>query len=334
MIKFYSKTKKYNALKIACVVLISIQAFGALFLFTIKLCNNNDLAVIKKDINSENGVVSSYSKDGKSLKILSLSDLHNHSFDYANTNLIKELETIKNNESIDIISINGDMIDSFTTDAHLKNLDLLYSKLSEFNVPTFFTSGNHEWYASKGSLEKELALINKYNFTYLDYLGGSVPKNNFGEPDYFIGTDDKSFYSGNYVIYGNTLILGMKDLYNPKFKENYLFNIDNSEVSTRLEKAYQNAKLDKNFSNVKFKMLLTHRPDFYVDTYSKYGFDLVLAGHTHGGQIKIGDFGIAKNYLNGYYVDKKMYITQGLGTSNKLKIRINTTAEVSLLTIK
>ena len=33
-------------------------------------------------------------------------------------------------------------------------------------------------------------------------------------------------------------------------------------------------------------ILLAHRPD-YIDLYRQYPFDLVLSGHTHGGQVRI-----------------------------------------------
>lgn len=47
-----------------------------------------------------------------------------------------------------------------------------------------------------------------------------------------------------------------------------------------LETAF--AGLDPNACNI----LLAHRPD-YIDLYRQYPFDLVLSGHTHGGQARI-----------------------------------------------
>ncbi len=35
-----------------------------------------------------------------------------------------------------------------------------------------------------------------------------------------------------------------------------------------------------------YNILLSHRPEF-IETISQYGFDLVLSGHTHGGQLRI-----------------------------------------------
>lgn len=58
-----------------------------------------------------------------------------------------------------------------------------------------------------------------------------------------------------------------------------------------------------------FTMLLTHRPSF-VDLYKDAGFDLVLAGHAHGGQWRIPgilngvfapDEGFFPKYAGGFY---------------------------------
>jgi predicted MPP superfamily phosphohydrolase len=43
-----------------------------------------------------------------------------------------------------------------------------------------------------------------------------------------------------------------------------------------------------------FSLLLTHRPE-YINQYLNYDFDLILAGHTHGGQWRI------PGILNGLY---------------------------------
>lgn len=43
-----------------------------------------------------------------------------------------------------------------------------------------------------------------------------------------------------------------------------------------------------------YTILLSHRPE-PIQTFSKYGFDLVLSGHTHGGQVRLPFF------CNGFY---------------------------------
>jgi len=69
-----------------------------------------------------------------------------------------------------------------------------------------------------------------------------------------------------------------------------------------------------------FKILLSHRPNGF-DYAAKHNIDLMLAGHTHGGQIGIGGRSIFEQalplkYLWGSYSDgngSRLYTTSGLG---------------------
>lgn len=89
-----------------------------------------------------------------------------------------------------------------------------------------------------------------------------------------------------------------------------------------------------------FVILLVHTPD-YVEDVSVANTDLALAGHTHGGQVRI--FGYApiipsrygSRFLTGLkYNSSKipMIVTNGIGTSNK-NIRIGAPAEIVIITL-
>jgi len=84
-----------------------------------------------------------------------------------------------------------------------------------------------------------------------------------------------------------------------------------------------------------FTILLTHNPKTYdmLENKEKAKIDLVLAGHTHGGQIRI--FGIGPYTKGGlsYCNHTNMVITEGYGYS-LLPFRFGTKAECHFLTLQ
>lgn len=89
-----------------------------------------------------------------------------------------------------------------------------------------------------------------------------------------------------------------------------------------------------------FVILLVHTPD-YVEDVSIANTDLALAGHTHGGQVRV--FGVAPA-LNSHYGNRfitglaynsakvPLIVTNGIGTS-KLPIRVGAPAEIIIITL-
>jgi hypothetical protein len=90
------------------------------------------------------------------------------------------------------------------------------------------------------------------------------------------------------------------------------------------------------------RILLCHRP-YFLKQAALLGIDLVLSGHTHGGQVVLGRMGntvfapasIASKYLWGKYSEEKsqMYVSRGIGTVG-LPMRINCPPEVTRIVLK
>ena len=89
-----------------------------------------------------------------------------------------------------------------------------------------------------------------------------------------------------------------------------------------------------------FKIALIHSPEF-VDAAAENGFQLYLAGHTHGGQVCLpGGWPIIthmtryRRYARGLWRHGEMvgYTSTGVGVSG-LPVRFNTRGEVALITL-
>lgn len=94
-----------------------------------------------------------------------------------------------------------------------------------------------------------------------------------------------------------------------------------------------------------FTMLLTHRPSF-VNLYKDAGFDLVLAGHAHGGQWRVPgvlngvfapDEGFFPKYAGGFYhFDNggEMIVSRGLARESTRVPRIFNRPELVIVDLK
>jgi predicted MPP superfamily phosphohydrolase len=90
-------------------------------------------------------------------------------------------------------------------------------------------------------------------------------------------------------------------------------------------------------------ILLTHQPSpGYVEIVGRAGYDLLLAGHTHGGQINLNWFGFRLNasafetpYVSGLYRvgDLVLSVTNGLGLT-LAPFRYLAPAEITLITLR
>ncbi len=87
------------------------------------------------------------------------------------------------------------------------------------------------------------------------------------------------------------------------------------------------------------KILLTHSPDI-VTKVNLDGISLVLAGHTHGGQVKLPFIGAIYTNRSGnsvfkfvsglyFYDDTKLYVNRGIGTSS-LPLRFLSRPEITI----
>lgn len=125
---------------------------------------------------------------------------------------------------------------------------------------------------------------------------------------------------GKYAITGNSDSKNYKKIMN---KSNFNLIDDNSEL------VYYNGttpiKLTNNYENIDefFTIGLIHKPDD-IDNMNLDNINIVLAGHSLHGQIRIPFYGAvlkrngAKKYTDSYYDinNTKLFVSNGLGTEN------------------
>ena len=248
-------------------------------------------------------------KEFDGYNIVQISDLHSKSFGKNNIKLLQKIKSL----NPDIIVITGDLVDGENN-----NYDIALNFMKELTklYKVYYIIGNHE----------QKALIKKYKDEYVGYF------NELNKID-FVNLDNKKVEikkEGSKInLYGLTV---------PYSCYKYLF--DDKEITT-IDRDFLVQKLgdlDKN----QFNILLSHTP-FYFDEYEKWGADLTLCGHVHGGIIRLPFVGgllspdrkfFPKYDLGKYEKNKStMIVSKGLGGS-KVLIRVHCKPEIVSIKLK
>ena len=147
---------------------------------------------------------------------------------------------------------------------------------------------------------------------------------------------------GKYAILGNedneiiATIFNQSDFQVLRSEHDLIYKDDNNSllligISSKnkdINKAYSYFNEENHDSNI-YTITLLHEPDITDDILSKYNSDLILAGHSHNGYIRIPivNFPLytekgAKIYNQDYYRIKntKLYISSGLGTKTGIRL--------------
>lgn len=240
-------------------------------------------------------------------KILQLSDFHSNGYKDTTDIIINKIENI----NPDIVVMTGDMISWGI--GNTDELEKLINSLST-NYPIYYINGNHEQLLEITNLKEYNEFLDK-----IKNLGVTYIKDNFVE----IFKDGKSIN-----LYGIDM---------PLMESSGLY-----VKEEELDDNYINNKLSTIKSN-KFNILLAHNP-LFIDDYSRWGADLVLSGHMHGGIIRfpIIDKGLLSpekrcfpKYDAGEFKvgDTTMIVNRGIGISS-INLRIFNKPEISVITLK
>ena len=196
-------------------------------------------------------------KDISPVSFVMLSDLHDTDVTHdKNKRLMDSIDSLKP----DFVVLAGDMITSYMQPVYNsdKTFELLKSLAGKYRV--YYGLGNHE----QRYKEEPLKFPGKYDglVTYVKELG-----------IVFLSDDHADTDDNGIRIYGFDIPI-----------ENY-----KRGVRTQLPEGIMQDRLGT-CDKEKFTILLAHTPD-YFDDYAKWGPDLVLSGHIHGGIVGIPGIG-------------------------------------------
>ncbi len=226
--------------------------------------------------------------------------------DFHNGNNYKKVLARVEEARPDIVCITGDLISQNSED--LTNTKRLVRELTKV-APVYYVYGNHEYYhATENHLEKPILeeTLKEFDVEFMNDRGTTIMRG--GELISIVGIKDSIFEDSSGFFEGD------------------------------IEKFLK--KMDKLRDKSVFSILLAHRAQ-YMDVYAKYGYDLILSGHLHGGQINIKPIrdAILKKKMGTDMFSKGKYelwgstmvVSAGTATHN---IRIFNTPEVVTVTLK
>ena len=170
-------------------------------------------------------------------------------------------------------------------------------------------------------------LIYKDSKTNTDELTKLLSKMDYNIGAYYI-TGDEDIDTTASDILNNSGFINLDDTYNLIYQSTnpiLIAGISTSEIDTNINDKLKSTLEYKN-NNPTYSILLMHEPN-NINDINYENFNLILAGHTHGGYIKIpilGGLVLGDNYSYGkdYYIKENtnIYISNGLGNS-KFKYR-------------
>ncbi|MEP7219353.1 MAG: metallophosphoesterase [Bacteroidota bacterium] len=171
-------------------------------------------------------------------------------------------------------------------------------------------TGNHDYYTN--DIERVVKEVEQCGIRVLRNENLTIEKN--GEKLWLLGMDDTDIYDvKSYLETGKS----------PRGTiENILRGIPNGAP----------------------KLFLCHKP-YPFEEFSQLGMDVMLSGHTHGGQVVIGQLdnvnlsfaSLASNYVAGLYRAQsnrrsQLYVSRGVGTVG-LPLRLNCPPEITHITL-
>lgn len=227
----------------------------------------------------------------------------------------------------------------------------------------FISDIDYNNFMDKERFDNVLETLERSNPDIVIFLGDLFDKKNINALTDEVINDLEKQMKQIKAKYGKFAVLGENDYINDEVEEivnQLLFNADfeilrnemvliSKETTNTLQLVGIDSPLDnkadvksayENVDDSNFTITAVHTPDT-TKVLPQKKTDLVVAGHSHGGQIQIPLLGqiynkeLAEDYFSGLYNigSIKLFVTNGVGTTNK-DVRIFAPAEVVIYTLR
>ena len=252
-------------------------------------------------------LVFSSSKIKEPAILVFLSDLHDNTFGEKNEKLLKEIKRIHP----DAVLIGGDTMVTKPGRADLSRTKELLQGISRLSCPVFYANGNHEQRMQRdrgvyGSMYDEFRkLLEEYQVNYLQ---------------------------NKTVQWRDDIAVSGVDIAWKYYQDFHPDSMVPSYLARRLGKA----------ESERFQILLAHSPLFF-DACAGWGADLSLAGHFHGGTIRLPGLGGVMTpqyqffhpFCGGVFEQngRWMLVSRGLGT-HSINIRIGNRPQLAVIRLE
>ncbi|MBC7797853.1 MAG: metallophosphoesterase [Pyrinomonadaceae bacterium] len=241
------------------------------------------------------------------LKIVLISDVHGGS-NFVDEARIREVVKLANSQNADLIVLLGDYVSQKSNSADLKmSMATIADNLRGMNAKhgVFAILGNHDnWYDEK------------------------IPRAEFERIGYKVLENEGIVITQNDA---NLILLGLPDALKVRGWKDYSDN-----AKSALSKINASGDI----------IVLSHNPDIFpiINTANPISddFRLLLAGHTHGGQVNFPFFGAlvvpsdyGQKYAKGHVVEngKHLFVTSGIGMS-VFPVRFRVPPEISVVIVR
>ena len=241
----------------------------------------------------------------KPIRMVMLSDLHNYQYGRENSELLAAIDKA----APDMIVIAGDMITAAKKEKFDKTLTFLKALRDKY--PVYYAYGNHE------------QKIELYKGTYGD-MGERFAK---GLREAGI----EPLHNGHVMLPDRGIAIYGLELERAYFQRFTKKNMPDTYLDELLGKKDEGC----------YTVLLAHNPDYFPE-YAKWGADLVLAGHVHGGIVRVPFLGglispslrLFPKYDGGLYTEgySHMALGRGIGTHSP-KVRVLNPAELLVIEV-